>query len=81
MSTSDSQELIQDLAKDLARCRQNRLLSEGEFIRFCKKEKFLFRELLQGIPAYFKIADYYERTQGEKMVLHCITLLDFILYM
>ena len=37
MSSSESQELIQELANDLATCRQNPLLSEGEFIRFCKK--------------------------------------------
>ena len=37
MPSSESQELIQELANDLANCRQNPLLSEGEFIRFCKK--------------------------------------------
>jgi hypothetical protein len=36
MSLSESQELIQYLSNDLASCRQNSLLAEGEFIRFCK---------------------------------------------
>lgn len=37
MPSGESQELIQELARDLATCRQNPLLSEGEFIRFCQK--------------------------------------------
>jgi|688.fasta_scaffold219418_1 hypothetical protein len=51
MSTSDSQELIQELAKDLARCRQNRLLSEGEFIRFCKKREIPVWGVVTGDPS------------------------------
>ena len=81
MSSSESQELIQELASELATCRQNPLLSEVEFIWFCKKEIFLFSEFSQAIPVSFKIVDYLEMTQGMEITCHCITLSAFILYM
>jgi hypothetical protein len=37
MPPNESLKLIQELAADLATCRQNPLLSEVEFIQFCKK--------------------------------------------
>ncbi len=43
MSSSESQRLIQELSNDLSTCRQNRLLAEDEFIRFCRK---------RGVPIY-----------------------------
>ncbi len=50
MSSSESQELIQELANELATCRQNPLLSEGEFIRFCKKRDVPVFGVIAGDP-------------------------------
>ena len=50
MSSSHSQEMIQELANDLATCRQNPLLSEGEFIRFCKKRDVPVFGVITGDP-------------------------------
>jgi len=51
MSSSESQGLIQELADQLATCRQNRLLSEGKFIQFCKKRDIPVFGVLTGDPS------------------------------
>jgi hypothetical protein len=51
MSSSESQGLIQELADHLATCRQNQLLSEGEFSRFCKKRDIPVSGVLTGDPS------------------------------
>lgn len=50
MSSSENQELIQELASELVTCRQNSLLSEGEFIRFCKNRDIPIFGVLKGDP-------------------------------
>jgi hypothetical protein len=51
MSSNESQGLIQELADQLATCRQNQLLSEGEFIGFCKKRDIPVFGVLTGDPS------------------------------
>lgn len=51
MSSNESQGLIQELADQLATCRQDQLLSEGEFIGFCKKRDIPVFGVLTGDPS------------------------------